>query len=114
VNYSSWSIKTLRSIAEAFDLTLRVTFEGFGSCLMDVGNFNRKNLERLSFNDDPYFKENDENNEITPDSQQYQDSLEEETTCKVYYLEDHISRASSSHGINTTGLGVADRNVFNF
>src|SRR3989338_8721039 len=56
VNYSSWNIKTLKRLAEAFDLTLRVSFEGFGSSLDDILEFSKDSLERLSFKDDPVFK----------------------------------------------------------
>lgn len=59
INYSSWSIKILRKIAEAFDLTLRVSFESFGTRVKDIEEFSRKALERASFLDDPYFKEED-------------------------------------------------------
>lgn len=57
VNYSSWSIKILREIAEAFDLTLCVSFESFGKRVDDIEKFSRKALERNSFEDDPYFKD---------------------------------------------------------
>jgi transcriptional regulator with XRE-family HTH domain len=57
VNYSSWSINILRKLAEAFDLTLSVSFENFGSRMHDIKEFSRENLERCSFNDDPYFRD---------------------------------------------------------
>lgn len=57
VNYSSWSIKILRELAEAFDLTLCVFFESFGKRLTDIEGFSRENLERFSFDDDPVFKD---------------------------------------------------------
>jgi transcriptional regulator with XRE-family HTH domain len=57
VNYSSWSINTLRKLAMAFDLTLRVSFESFGSRVKEIEQFNRKALERFSFKDDPVFAE---------------------------------------------------------
>jgi transcriptional regulator with XRE-family HTH domain len=57
VNYSSWSINTLRKLARAFDLTLRVSFESFGSRVKEIEQFNRKALERFSFKDDPVFVE---------------------------------------------------------
>ena len=60
VNYSSWSINTLRKIAEAFDLTLQVTFESFGTRLKDISRFSRKALEKHSFEEDPVFKEKEE------------------------------------------------------
>ena len=61
VNYSSWSIKILRKLAEAFDLTLCVSFESFGTRVNDIEKFSREYLEKFSFKDDPYFKENKEN-----------------------------------------------------
>lgn len=48
VNYSSWSINTLRKLAVAFDVTLRVSFETFGSRLAEMENFTRKSLQRMS------------------------------------------------------------------
>lgn len=57
VNYSSWSINTLRRIAEAFDLALTVQFDSFGYKLFDIVNLSRESLERPSFNDDPVFQE---------------------------------------------------------
>src|SRR5438046_287534 len=46
VNYGSWSIKTLKKLARAFDVTLKVSFETFGSRIGDIINFNRRALER--------------------------------------------------------------------
>ena len=55
VNYSSWTIKTLKRLAHAFDVRLVVKFESFGSLLSEFEAFNRENLERPSFDDDPAF-----------------------------------------------------------
>jgi transcriptional regulator with XRE-family HTH domain len=60
VNYSSWSINILRKLAEAFDLTLCVSFESFGKRLADIERFSREALERFSFEDDPVFAEREE------------------------------------------------------
>lgn len=57
VHYSSWSIATLKRLAEAFDVTLRVSFESFGSRLVDIDRFGRESLERFSFDEDPAFVE---------------------------------------------------------
>ena len=57
VNYSSWSIRTLRRLAEALDLVLVVRFESFGAVLGDITDFKRETLERPSFDDDPVFSE---------------------------------------------------------
>lgn len=58
-NYSGWSIAILRKLAEAFDLRLRVSFEGFGTLWKEVDDFNRASLERRKFDDDPEFKDAD-------------------------------------------------------
>lgn len=48
VNYGSWNIKTLAKLARAFDVTLKVSFETFGSRIGDIVNFNRRALQRKS------------------------------------------------------------------
>lgn len=60
INYASWSIKVLRKLAEAFDLALCVSFESFGRRIEDIERFGREALERDSFDEDPYFKEDSE------------------------------------------------------
>ena len=55
-DYSAWSLRTLRRLAQAFDLRLRVTFEDFGSLLDDYTRLGREDLERPSFGEDPAFK----------------------------------------------------------
>lgn len=55
VNYESWSLKTLKRFAKAFDLRLSVKFETFGSFLRDFDSFDRKSLGRVSFDNDPSF-----------------------------------------------------------
>lgn len=42
-----WSISTLQRLAEAFDVTLNVTFETFSSRINDMQNFNPESLRRL-------------------------------------------------------------------
>ena len=51
-NYSMWSISTLQKIAEAFDVSLKVSFESFSTRINDIVNFNRQSLERLSREND--------------------------------------------------------------
>jgi transcriptional regulator with XRE-family HTH domain len=55
-SYNSWSISTLRRLARAFDLTLRVSFESFTSFILDFESLGRETLERTSFNNDPLFR----------------------------------------------------------
>lgn len=55
VNYESWSVKTLKRLAKAFDLRLSIKFESFGSYLTDYDSFSRENLKRPSFDKDAVF-----------------------------------------------------------
>ncbi len=57
VNYSRWSISTLRKIARAFDLRLKVSLEVFGSLWEDVQGASRSSLQRPAFEDDPEFSD---------------------------------------------------------
>lgn len=55
VSYDSWSIKTLRRLAEAFDLVLVVRFESLGKVVEDIESFERTKLEAPPFTEDPAF-----------------------------------------------------------
>jgi transcriptional regulator with XRE-family HTH domain len=57
VNYSAWKTETLRKIARALKVRLKITFETFGSLVDEADVFSRKNLERPTFEDDPRFHE---------------------------------------------------------
>ena len=57
VSHSSWNLESLQKIAKAFDLSLRVSFETFGTLLNDYVEQDRSSLERSSFADDPAFAE---------------------------------------------------------
>ena len=58
VNYSSWSVKTLKRLAEALDLNLRVSFGSFGEFVSELERFSRESLEKPSSgtgNEEPFF-----------------------------------------------------------
>ena len=55
INYPSWSINTLRRLANAFDLRLTVRFETFSSLIPEIEGFSAESLERVSFEDDAWF-----------------------------------------------------------
>lgn len=57
VNYSSWSIKTLKKLAEAFDVFLDVRFRSFRYLVESTEIFNRETLQVPAFTEDPFFKE---------------------------------------------------------
>jgi transcriptional regulator with XRE-family HTH domain len=57
VNYESWSVKTLKRLARAFDVRLSIKFETFGSFLAEFDQFTRETLTRRSFENDPAFSE---------------------------------------------------------
>jgi transcriptional regulator with XRE-family HTH domain len=55
VNYSSWKTETLRKLARALGVRLKISFEEFGTLPEDMERFNRKGLSRRPFSDDPVF-----------------------------------------------------------
>jgi transcriptional regulator with XRE-family HTH domain len=57
VNYSSWSLKTLKKFAWAYDCWLDVRFRSFGELVTSTDEFGRKSLEVPKFDDDPFFME---------------------------------------------------------
>jgi hypothetical protein len=52
VNYSAWSISTLRRLAKAFNVVLVVRFESFGKHLQEIEDFGRESLKVDSFASD--------------------------------------------------------------
>lgn len=46
VNYSAWSMETLKKLARAFGLRLKVSFETFDGIAQEIEAFNRETLER--------------------------------------------------------------------
>jgi transcriptional regulator with XRE-family HTH domain len=100
VNYSSWSIKILRKIAEAFDLTLRVSFESFGTRVGDIEKFSRKNLERCSFDKDPYFLLEKEVMENVSGGEQYMMFTKE----AIFTVETAVK--IDTHGISGAGVDI--------
>jgi transcriptional regulator with XRE-family HTH domain len=56
INFSSWTIRTLRKLAKAFDLRLKISFEEFGTLLGDFRTLNRNGLSRRSFAADAVFQ----------------------------------------------------------
>ena len=57
VDNSSWQIRTLKRLAEAFDLALVVRLESFGNVIPEIVQFSRASLERPSFDDDLSFSD---------------------------------------------------------
>lgn len=55
VNHSTWKCETLKRIARALGVRLKITFETFGTLLDEDRNFSREYLKRPSFADDPVF-----------------------------------------------------------
>lgn len=52
VNYSSWTVNTLRRLAKALGVRLKVSFETFSSGLVEMRSFNAKNLMRSSLKEE--------------------------------------------------------------
>jgi transcriptional regulator with XRE-family HTH domain len=56
VNYSSWSINTLKKLAEAFDVYLDVRFRSFRELVESAETFGREALQVPPFTEDLYFR----------------------------------------------------------
>lgn len=56
VNYSSWSVKTLKKLAEAYDVILDIRFRSFGDLVTMTEEFSRESLQVPPFDDDSFFK----------------------------------------------------------
>ena len=56
-DYSTWKIETLRKLARAFGVRLRISFDEFGTLPPDIKGFTREKLCPRRFEDDPAFKE---------------------------------------------------------
>jgi transcriptional regulator with XRE-family HTH domain len=57
VNYASWSISTLKRLAEAFDVILDVRFRSFKDLVIDTCSFSRESLQVPEFRKDQFFEE---------------------------------------------------------
>src|SRR5947209_162265 len=57
INYSRWNTETLKRVARALGVRLKITFETFGTLLEEDATFSREALQRPKFEDDPAFKD---------------------------------------------------------
>jgi transcriptional regulator with XRE-family HTH domain len=57
VNYTAWKVETLRKVARALGVRLRISFEEFGSLSSEIEEFRPEKLGRRKFEDDPVFQE---------------------------------------------------------
>lgn len=53
VNYSKWKVETLKKIARALGVRLKISFETFGTLLEEDCEFSRETLKRPPFEEDP-------------------------------------------------------------
>jgi hypothetical protein len=56
VNHDAWTLKTLKRLAEVFDVRVSLKFESFGSLVPEFERFSRETLRRPAFADDPAFQ----------------------------------------------------------
>lgn len=61
VNYSMWTVTTLRRIARALGVRFSFKFESWGELLPDIENNDREHLERPKFELDPVFNAETQN-----------------------------------------------------
>lgn len=56
VNYSAWKTETLRRVARALKVRLKISFEDFGSLLDEMDQFSRQSLQRTTPDKDARLK----------------------------------------------------------
>lgn len=56
-DYSAWKVETLRKLARAFGVRLRISFEEFGTLPAEVQGFSKSRLCPRNFANDPAFTE---------------------------------------------------------
>lgn len=65
VNYSNWSIKTLKRLAHALDVPLFVSWGRWPDLMRSTDNFSRAYLQRPDFANDPQFTQHAEISQAT-------------------------------------------------
>jgi transcriptional regulator with XRE-family HTH domain len=103
-DYSAWRIETLRKIARAFGVRLRIRFEEFGTLLDEVGGFTNKHLLPRRFEQDPVFtgsKRSDRRNHRR--KARFSKSRKRVASKKPASREPYFS-GGSSIGSNSTGV----------
>jgi transcriptional regulator with XRE-family HTH domain len=53
INHSSWKTETLKKIADALGVRLKISFETYGDLLKEASTFGRHSLQRPKFEQDP-------------------------------------------------------------
>jgi transcriptional regulator with XRE-family HTH domain len=56
VNYSNWTLATLKKLARAYDVWLDIRFRSFGELVGETNRFSRESLQVPRFADDSFFK----------------------------------------------------------
>lgn len=119
VHYSSWSLRTLKKLAKAFDVALVVRFESFGRALDDITAFSPESLATPSFAKDPVFRSGGTASRTTADDEAMR-SLPGATTVRDPTDVAHAAaRLTAKHQITVPaevrkhlGLGAGDLVVF--
>ncbi len=53
INHSSWKTETLKKVANALGVRLKISFETYGDLLNEASTFGRRSLQRPEFEQDP-------------------------------------------------------------
>jgi transcriptional regulator with XRE-family HTH domain len=56
VNYSNWTLTTLKKLARAYDVWLDIRFRSFGELVNETNRFGREALQVPRFADDSFFR----------------------------------------------------------
>ncbi len=95
-NYCSYSLRTLKQLSSALDVALVVRFVSFGELAEWKLNLSSKSLEVPSFDKDPYFLKEREEEATISDTTRFKEIMPPSTSDEVVRLIDHKLKTISS------------------
>ena len=106
-NYGSLTLATLKELASAFDIALIVRFVPFGELVEWDAKLSSESLEVLSYDQDPYFHEKEENVAVVADREEYTVTATQEASSNVVFMKDHLARKTTLSSSQEIPISVA-------
>lgn len=108
-NYSRFTLSTLKKIASMLDVGLVVRFVPISNLVEWELNLSSESLKTLSFNEDPYFKEQEKEPTAVLGTGQNVIMPTEKASAAVYYIKDYFSKTGTYTTQNIKPVTMAVR-----
>lgn len=96
VNHSAWKTETLKRIARALGVRLKISFETFGTLIEEDSSFSRESLKRPEFKEDPVFRKQ-------PTEELFTDTLQQLANTPTT---GNVARSAPNEPIEIGGIGL--------